>query len=326
MWFTPQVPITVIGTDHRIVSQVVNRAEGVASMVIRRGCLSAWRALRQVRPDVVQVNLSQVNGSRALIVAAILLRLPIVAVDHGPAPGLSWRGRMLQRVFSSRIAARVSVSDQSARDVENTRDYPEISSKRFEMVFHEEPCPPAPPGNELTVRMLARLDPVKGIDLTIRASRSTGECATGGWQERGPRATNLLTSSMSWGSVTVSHSSPRSGPDGRVRVRCRRVAVTVGGLPLVLLEAMHAHRIIVSNVGAMAGSLKTTSADLWLSLTASSHWHMQSPSTATTPIFGAAVPTMPSPWHAIKCRLNEWSMSMTSCSPPWRQRGLGHAS
>lgn len=250
-----RVHITVIGTDHRIVSQVVNRAEGVASMVIRRGCLSAWRALRQVRPDVVQVNLSQVNGSRALIVAAILLRLPIVAVDHGPAPGLSWRGRMLQRVFSSRIAARVSVSDQSARDVEKYAGLPRNLVQTIRNgVPRVEPCPPAPPGNELTVGMLARLDPVKGIDLTIRAIAQLANVRleVGG---TGPARDELvdLVNELGVGDRVTFLGHVRDPMDVLCGFDVVALPSRSEGLPLVLLEAMHAHRpVIVSNVGAMA--------------------------------------------------------------------------
>lgn len=249
------VQATLVGTDVQILDRIVGPSDDVDVRVLSGEFVSALRTFRALAPDVIEVNLATLNGSRQMVAAAIASRIPTVLVDHGPAPGLSFRGRGLQRILSYFAAARVSVAAASARDVER---YAGLRHGSVEAIRNgvpdPGPCGPPPARSELVIGLVARLDPVKGIDIAIRAIAQVPsvrlQIAGGGDQKDAlVELANRLGVSQQiqfLGEV----SDPR-------KIMCSSDIIVIPsrseGLPLVLLEAMHANRpLIVTDVGSMA--------------------------------------------------------------------------
>lgn len=247
--------VTLLGTDAQVLERITVSLDRAETVLISGRFLNARRELKRLAPNVVEVNLCQVNGSRALVAAAISCRIPTVLVDHGPAPGLTIRGRTLQRLWSHLVAARVSVAELSAREVERHAGLRHRSVKSIRNGVPEpDPCGPPPEREGLVVGVLARLDPVKGIDLAIRAVAQLPDVRlriAGAGEQRD----ELVELAARLGA------SDRIEFVGEVRdphrVMCSADIVLIPsrseGLPLVLLEAMFANRpLIVTNVGSMA--------------------------------------------------------------------------
>jgi glycosyltransferase involved in cell wall biosynthesis len=123
-----------------------------------------------VAPDVVHLNLIAFPSCRRAAVAAVSLGLPFVLVDHLPTPGLTWRGRAVQRLLTRWSAARVAVGRTAARDVER---YGGLRPGTVQVVPNGVPDPGCgsldPRRPRLVLGTLGRLEPQKGIDVLLRA-------------------------------------------------------------------------------------------------------------------------------------------------------------
>ncbi|NAZ81098.1 glycosyltransferase [Kineococcus sp. R8] len=169
----PAVDVTVLGASPAVLTGAVHRRPRSRTEVVSGGVPRWARALREHRPDVVHVNRAALTSSRDALLAARLLRLPTVVVDHLPETGLSWRGRSVQRAVTTGRVTNVAVSVTAARLVE------ECAGLRPGSVVTIPNGVPAPPPAPATARrepkvlgVLARLEHQKGIDVALEALRA----------------------------------------------------------------------------------------------------------------------------------------------------------
>ncbi|GAB3321597.1 hypothetical protein GCM10027451_43310 [Geodermatophilus aquaeductus] len=248
------VDVTVLGTSRIVVDEVAVGRHGTVTEVVDDTVRSFWGSLGRARPDVVHVNLTALTSCRRAVVASLLRRIPVVLVDHLPTPGLTWRGRFLQRLMTSSSSARIAVGSNAAREVERHGGVRHGVVHAIPNGVPEPDCAASTTtGTRLTVGVLARLEPQKGIDVLLRALVDLPEvtllvAGDGGQRDR---LEDL---------VRERDLSDRVEFLGNVDSPCEvlgRVQALVQpsrweGMPLAVLEAMHVGLpVVATDVGSL---------------------------------------------------------------------------
>jgi glycosyltransferase involved in cell wall biosynthesis len=165
---SPTIDATVIGASPTVVAMVAGPR--VTAVVSPMSVLTVRKLLRSRSPDLLHANLSAFTSCRPAVLAALTLRLPVVLVDHLPAPGLSWRGRLLQRLMTRACSARVAVGEQSSRLVEH---YGGLSPGTVLSIPNGVPGPATaivhPTRDRPVLGTLCRLEQQKAVDVLLQA-------------------------------------------------------------------------------------------------------------------------------------------------------------
>jgi L-malate glycosyltransferase len=166
----PDVEVALIGPHRSTLDAIAANRPRTAIHVTPTRFTAARLALRRAAPDVVHANLTTFTSCRAGVFAALSLRIPTVLVDHAPGPGLTWKGRTLQRAVTRLCAARVSVADNASRLVER---FGGLRPGSVATIVDGVPVASArrssAEGGPVVLGALARLEPPKGLDVLIRA-------------------------------------------------------------------------------------------------------------------------------------------------------------
>ncbi|HVV59787.1 MAG TPA: glycosyltransferase, partial [Gaiellaceae bacterium] len=173
----PALRVTVVGTDAAVVRRLAAQRPGAETSVLRpvrgktdlRGALEHLRAVRRLRPDVLQLNLRHPYSCQYALAAGLATRgVRVVAVEHRPVPAADRLQRLLKRLTSRRLAAHVAVSDSSAREVERLAGLPDGSVRTIHNGL--APVDPAPRrGGGTLLGAAGRFVPQKGFDVLLRA-------------------------------------------------------------------------------------------------------------------------------------------------------------
>jgi glycosyltransferase involved in cell wall biosynthesis len=175
----PTLEVVVLGVDREVVERLTARRPAAVAEVLPavrtkrdvRAFAAHVRALRRLRPDVLQANLTTPASCQYALLAATLVHgVRTVAVEQLPFP-LDGRLQLgLKRFTSHRLAAHVAVGDQGARDVERFVGLPAGSVRTIRNGVPDVPLEPLPrPFAGPTVGSLGRLDRQKGYDVLLRA-------------------------------------------------------------------------------------------------------------------------------------------------------------
>lgn len=158
--------VSALANDAQIAQKL--QARGVSTSLVE-STVPAWRkAIESQAPDILHIGRSALPGSRKAIAAALMGPVPFVVVDHGVAPGLSWRGRAWQRVVAHSVDALVTVSEYSAALMRRTAGLADADIR----VIHNgiplpAPCEQVRAGR--TALFAGRLTPEKNVGLLLRA-------------------------------------------------------------------------------------------------------------------------------------------------------------
>ncbi len=155
------------GTSLEIVPEVRGKAD------LRR-FLALRRAIAGTRPDVFQANLRTLHSCQYALAAAESLRgCTVIAVEHSLVAPDTRLSRWLKRRTSRRLAAHVAVGDAAAREVERRAH---LAPNSVRTIHNGVPAGSAYadlPGQRVSdapvIGTLARLDPVKGIDVLLES-------------------------------------------------------------------------------------------------------------------------------------------------------------
>lgn len=106
-------------TERKLVAtgMAVSRIEGLTRIPRARPVLALARALRDARPGVVHVNLTDQGDGLGPLAAAVVARAPTVAVLHNVIPGRAAVRERVSRAALRRPCAVVAVSEVVARYV-----------------------------------------------------------------------------------------------------------------------------------------------------------------------------------------------------------------
>ncbi len=184
----PAFDITVMGTSQSMTRWVAKARPGAKTRVVAsvrskfdlRAVREHVRVVRELRPDILHVNLDNPWTSQYGLLAGVLTRTPMVSVLHLPTPPWRRRQRWLVRPFARRVKAYVCVSHDSARFAESVLDLKPDSAR---VIYNGMPVPnviaplvPASPPGTLRIGSVGRLAEQKGLHTLIEAMRSLPQC------------------------------------------------------------------------------------------------------------------------------------------------------
>jgi hypothetical protein len=174
----PEIRVTVVGVDPEVLGWLAGHRPGAGTellpAVVDRtdvaGLLRHRATFVRLDADVVQFNLSSAASCQWAIAAATTVRgLRRVVVENSPMGTWSRASSALKRWTSARLSAHVAVGERTARLIEESSGLPAGS---IATVYHGVPRPgrsEVERGGEPTLLTVARHDPVKGIDVLLRA-------------------------------------------------------------------------------------------------------------------------------------------------------------
>jgi glycosyltransferase involved in cell wall biosynthesis len=162
--------VVLMARDRFVLDTIASEGRSVQGTLVPLQFWPAVRFLRTCRPDLVHANLNLLTGCRRWIFAALALRIPVVLVDHLADAGLTWRGRLVQRLVTRRCAARVAVGIKAARSVELFTGLPNGLVRTIPNgVPHVAPAVVRNAAGPCVFGALGRIDPQKGLDLLLEA-------------------------------------------------------------------------------------------------------------------------------------------------------------
>lgn len=176
----PGIEISVMGTNANVVKKIASARSDVTTILVPHigglrdlhAMYITRRALRADRCDILHVSLSTPWACRyAILAAASIPSIKTVAVEQLVMPLPTKRVKFLKRWSSRTLSAHIAVGRASARDLEQDARLPPDSIR---VVHNGVPIssntpskvePQATISRKPHIVTLARLDPIKGLDL-----------------------------------------------------------------------------------------------------------------------------------------------------------------
>lgn len=253
----PSIEVTMIGVDAGVVAQIAERRPGTRAMTVTRvggkadvkPIVQHVRAMRASRPDLVHVNLQSPWEGQYGILAGLLNRRPVVAVEQIVFGDQTRPQVLLRRALCSRLSAHVAVGVRAAREIEEMIG---LEAGSVETIYNGVPDLPlhplTPPVAGPVVGAVGRLHAQKGFDLLIRALPSLSSEVSCVLVGDGPERANLEALASS---LEVRDRLFVTGWTARARDYLPAFAVVAmpsrfEGFPLAAVEAMMARRPLVA--------------------------------------------------------------------------------
>jgi len=241
------------GTTHRLLDPI----DGSRDL---RHMREHRRAFRALRPDVILFNLSSMSSCQWAMSAALSLRtVPVVVVENSPMRTWSRTSNLLKRANSSRLAAHVAVGEQTSRIIEETAN---LRAGSVATMYHGVPAPRLDTpserrrDDERVIVNVARHDPVKGLDVLLRAMSSIPDnvrlVQVGGGTET--ESLLALRDELGLGDRVEFRDLPwdQRAADLLAGFDLFVLSSRVEGLPVTIMEAMLAGRAVVAtDVGSV---------------------------------------------------------------------------
>jgi len=174
----PELGVTVVGTDRQVVDELGAARPGAARMVLpairHKGDVRAmWahrRAFVALAPDLVHAQLGYGSACLFAMVVARTAGIPVVATEHSPMGVWSEVARQVKRRLAPRLAAHVAVGRAAAATIAADLGLAADSLRVVPNgVAPLELVPPERFAEGPTIGVVARFDPVKGVDVAIDA-------------------------------------------------------------------------------------------------------------------------------------------------------------
>lgn len=270
----PGIEVAVAGTCGDVVESLAAARPGTSALVIPASgggrahgpgrilqhATAHRRILRRQRPEILQVNLRTPYSCVSGLVAGVSTpNLRTIAVEHLPLASTSRSRRLLKRRLSRRLDAHVAVSNATARTVEDDARLPAGSIRT---IHNGVDCvaPPSArsPSSEPLLGAIGRLDHQKGLDVLLEALVELPHVSALIVGE-GPQRARLLEQARR---LRLSRRVTFTGwvPDVLPYLGSIHALVLPSryeGLPLAVLEAMHAGvPVVASEVGGVRECLE----------------------------------------------------------------------
>jgi glycosyltransferase involved in cell wall biosynthesis len=175
-----EMDLTVVGPHREIVEAVAASRPDASVLIVRdvknrrdaAGIAAQFRAIRNLRPDILHANGNAWSCQYALVAGALTRGVRTLGVNHSLTPSDTSSQVWLNRQKLKHLDAHVAVSEVVARGVEEIgRLPPGTVQVIYNGVPDVEVTPIPRPGAGPTVGSLGRLSPEKGYDVLLRAAR-----------------------------------------------------------------------------------------------------------------------------------------------------------
>jgi glycosyltransferase involved in cell wall biosynthesis len=265
----PAIEVGLLAVDRAVGTAIAAHRPGTGVAVVRApegtrdraALVQHRRAIRAFAPDVLHANQAWPWACGYAEAAALLTPgVRIVAVDHLPVDGAIPRVRRLaRRQLARRLHAHVAVGEQAARLVERFVGLPAGAVRGVANgVPAAQPQPVARLAPGPIVGSLGRLTDQKGYDALVRALPALPD-ATLVLVGDGPERPALEALAAELGVADRLHVTGWTD-DARRHLPAFDVFALPSrweGMPLVILEAMHAGLpVVASDVGSVAESVR----------------------------------------------------------------------
>ena len=172
------IEVTVIGTDPAVVEAVaaerpsarIRMVRGVKDKWDAAGIAAQFRAIREVRPDVLHANGNAWTCQYALSAGVATRGVRTLAVHHAMIPPRNRRQVWLNRLKLKRLDGHVAVSRTGARSVEQMSG---LASGSVRVIYNGVPDTPVAPlprrVDGPVIGSVGRLSREKGHDVMLRA-------------------------------------------------------------------------------------------------------------------------------------------------------------
>jgi glycosyltransferase involved in cell wall biosynthesis len=258
----PRFEVSVVGSSADMLTEVSSRRVDVLTRLVPpvknkfdfRAMRQHMRAIRELRPDILHVNLDNPWTAQYGLLIGVLTRTPVVAVVHMLAPPWRRRQQWLVQVMARGVDVYVAVSGYTARNVERLLHRPKGSVR----IIHNGVLEPSQlaaqrlgPGIQLGA--VGRLSPEKGFEYLIESMTDLSPChltVVGDGPER-PRLEGLIRKHGLEDRVTLAGwvEPPWTS---RLTFDILVAPSLEDSFPLVLLEAMMAGiPVVASDVGGI---------------------------------------------------------------------------
>jgi glycosyltransferase involved in cell wall biosynthesis len=174
----PNIAVTVIGTDPKVVEAVAGERPSARIRMVRNvrnkrdavGIAAQFRAIREVRPDVLHANGNAWTCQYALSAGVATSGVKTLAVHHAMIPPRNRRQVWLNRLKLKRLDGHVAVSRRGARSVEEMSG---LAPGSVRVIYNGVPdVPVAAMPRRIhgpVVGSVGRLSAEKGHDVLLRA-------------------------------------------------------------------------------------------------------------------------------------------------------------
>jgi len=184
----PRFEVTLLGSSAEVLGYVARSRPGTAVRLVppvhgKRNVLaiiSQVTALRRIRPDVLHASLGQLYQAQYPLFAAVVNRIPAVAVVHGVFPRNPRRQDILVRWLMRRMLVVAGVSEFVRLSIESEFRLPPGTAR---VLYNgiDDPCGSTAavvreePGTTV-LGAVGRCSPEKGFDVLIRALAELPDC------------------------------------------------------------------------------------------------------------------------------------------------------
>jgi glycosyltransferase involved in cell wall biosynthesis len=237
----------------------------VRNKVDLRGIAAHVRTIRALRPDIVHVNMQDPSAGQYGMVAGLLSRSSVIAVEHNVSGDLTWLQRRSRRRLYASLAAHVVVGELAARELEKLIGLPQGSVEAIHNGVPDIPLRPVErPRPGPVVGTVGRLGPEKGFDVLLRAMATLPDVTAilvGEGPER--QALTQLAKELGIDDRVLMLGWVERQRDYLPVFDVFAVPSRSEVLPLTVIEAMLASRAIVaSDVGSMSEAIEHRSTGL----------------------------------------------------------------
>lgn len=174
-----RIEATVIGTDRRVLDRIRRQRPDVPVVVLPE-ILTKWDlraiaahvgAIRRARPDVLHISLNRPWGSQWAVLGGLLLPgVKVLACEASPRRSAELRHRVYKRLSSPFLDAHVTLCETMARAVAELGGVQRDKIRTIPSGVPDLRLDPLPrTASGPVIGCLARLDPIKGIDILIQA-------------------------------------------------------------------------------------------------------------------------------------------------------------
>jgi glycosyltransferase involved in cell wall biosynthesis len=167
--------LVLVSPETAVLDEAARRGTGCGVVRVplgsagQAGFSSLRRALRDLRPDLLHVNLPNPFAARSVLLAAYSLGIRTTTTEHLVMPSRRRRGRLLKRLYSMPLVAQIAVGRASAEFLTSHYRLRRSTVHAIHNGVAQDEVRPLAYGHRPVVGSAARFEDQKQLDVLVRA-------------------------------------------------------------------------------------------------------------------------------------------------------------